>query len=431
MPALIVVFTVAAFLLGVLLKGTSVVVNELAVVRGAAGSERGVADVYVGVFSPRRATFDIGLAGGALVSEPLVEQRDPDPRSLDVLLGDPARLRGFQVGFGELRGFRAEAAVATPNLEADLQITADRLKGSLTNASDVALDHVSVVYGDGFQVLGGMAPGDTRAIDLQPADPMASQQTLAARLLGRRTAGDGDTSRTLASRRAVIQHLTGGWEWDPGMTSRPLDTSGPVILAWRTGGALDIDLGAAADRVGDTLYLLPARATTSGPVTFSGSTVQHDVVESDAVESGEGPSQLYIDRGTMTVDYRPVGVEGTFEVTGLSVRLGRGRRDAEGATVDLVPLPASEQPDQDDPVGSDVPDGPPVDREGLPRVQLFDRDAGLWVEFEPLSASRTYRVTDPTRYVDTSGSFRVRFVHRGREGATNFWLDARLEGVTQ
>jgi hypothetical protein len=431
MPALIVVFTVAAFLLGVLLKGTTVVVNELAVVRGAAGTDRGVADVYVGIFSPSRASFDVRLAGGALISEPIVDQQDPDERPLDVLLGDPARLRGFRVGFGALRGFRAETAVAAPRMEADLQLAVDRLHGSLTNTSDVALDHVSIVYGDAVQVLGGMAPGDTRAIDVPAADPAASGQTLAARLLGGPGPGDAEGSRTLLSRHAVLQHLSGGWESDPELASDGLDVldvSRPVILAWRSGGALDIDVGTAAERVGDTLYVLPARAAASGPVAFSGSTVGHAVLEVDAVEGWKEPLGFYLGRGTMAVDYRPAGLEGAFDVTGLAVRLSWDRQAPEMAGDDLVP--AVEQPDQEDPVGSDAPNAPPIDGEGLPHVQLFDRVDGVWVEFEPLRASRTYRVVDPTRYVDASGSFLVRFVSRGQE-ATYFWLDTRLEGITR
>jgi hypothetical protein len=434
MPALALAFTLAAFMLGVLLRGTSVVINELAIVRGAAGTDRGIADAYVGIFSPSRATFDVRLAGGALISEPVIDQQDPGERPLDILFGDPARLRGFSVGFGELRGFRAESAVTTPRVDADLELVEDRLVGTVTNASDAPLDHVSVVYGDRLEIVGEMGPGETASVDLRPADGGVSRFSLAVQLLGRSDTDDAAAARTLASRSAIIRHLVGGWEVGPRPSDTTLLEGAPVILAWRSGGVLDIDLGVAADRMGDTLYVLPVLATASGPVTYSGGALAHSVVEIDAVEGSGGRSgdHLHLDRGTMTLAYRPVGFEGVFQATELSVRLGWDHEAPSVDATDLAPLPATEQPDDDDPIGPGPTDGPDVaGREPLPRVQLFDRLDGGWVEFEPLAPSETYRIADPERYVDASGTFLVRFVNLEPEPASGFSLEARLAGTAQ
>ena len=68
----------------------------------------------------------------------------------------------------------------------------------------------------------------------------------------------------------------------------------------------------------------------------------------------------------------------------------------------------------------------------MPNVQLFDRVAGRWVEFETLTRFTTYRIGAPERYVDASGTFRVRFVNRlGDEFGSYFSLQARLEGTVQ
>src|SRR3989304_2966027 len=97
MPLLIVVFSAGAFGLGRLLKGSDAVVNEIAIVRGAAGAGSGLGPVYVGVFSPTRRTFDVKVAGGALLSNPIsLQQQGAFGQPLDILLGDPARLRGYE-----------------------------------------------------------------------------------------------------------------------------------------------------------------------------------------------------------------------------------------------------------------------------------------------------------------------------------------------
>ena len=52
MPLLIVVFSASAYGIGAFLRGTNLIINEVAIVRGAPGSTEGAATVYLGVFSP-------------------------------------------------------------------------------------------------------------------------------------------------------------------------------------------------------------------------------------------------------------------------------------------------------------------------------------------------------------------------------------------
>lgn len=447
MPAMVLAFAVGAYGLGVSLKGTDVIVNELAVVRGSAGTDRGVGQVYVGLFSPTRATFDVKVGGSALISNPVSLQQDRGEQPIDVLFGDPASLRDYQVGFGVLRGFRAEATVETPRIEADLRLVGDRLQGTLTNASDMPLDHVSLVFGNGLQVLAAMSPGEARPVDFDAVAANPFSQQLSERLFGQTRPQDAAGARTLYTRRAVIQQLSGGWESGSRLAGGAA-SEGPVILAWRSGGALDIDVGVGADRVGETLFVLPARASASGPVAFAGDLIRHSVVATDALESYEESNGFYLSRGTMTVDYRPVGFEGDFEVDDLFLNLSQeGPRPVAADGEPLEPLPEAEQPDPDDPLGEEDPEQPadgepepddPLKPGGgfgdpeLPRLQLFDRLAGRFVEFEPMTRSTTYRIAAPERYVDASGTFRVRFVNRaGEEFGSYFSLGARLEGTVR
>jgi hypothetical protein len=65
---------------------------------------------------------------------------------------------------------------------------------------------------------------------------------------------------------------------------------------------------------------------------------------------------------------------------------------------------------------------------GIPRIQLFDRAAAEWIEFESPDVNATYRIVEPKRYVDSFGTLRVRFVLRDRDAYAVFSLAARLEG---
>jgi hypothetical protein len=132
----------------------------------------------------------------------------------------------------------------------------------------------------------------------------------------------------------------------------------------------------------------------------------------------------------MSINYRPSGFDGSFLVSGLSLRLSRDQTtDPSGAGVELHPLPEAEQPDSDQPMASDPRpnDGDP----SLPRVQLFDITTNAWVEFEPVRASTTYRIGEPLRFVDGSGAVRVRFVLRDQSSFAQFGLGVKLEGTVQ
>lgn len=431
-PLTIGAFAVAAYGFGVLIKGSNVIVNELVVVEGAAGAERGLADVRVGVFSPTRGDFDVRVGPAALVSEPSSSGGDGGGRALDVVLGDPATVRDYGVGFGAVRAFRAQATVDVPRVDADFRLADGSLEGTLHNASSVTLLDVAVVHAGGLTKLGEMAAGESRTVRVAPAGG-GFWEPLSWRLYPMfgedGGGGDSERARTNAARRAVIQHLGGGWEEFPGSQRDTFFGGGPVILAWRAGGLLDVDVGSNAQRSGETLYVLPARTTIAGPVVFSGGLLQHSGPIVDSTDAWTEGDLFYLTRGTITVDYRPVGFDGTFAPRSLSVRLSVDSPVSPTATgEELMPLPADEQPDSESPLASDPrpDDGSP----DVPRIQLFDRLAGEWVEFEPAETRRSYVIADAARYVDDAGAFRVRFVVRGNDYA-QFAFGARLEGTVE
>lgn len=429
MPLTIGLFGVAAYGLGIVLKGSNVIVNELAIVEGAPGATRGLADVHVGVFSPGRTSFDVHVGPMALVSRPANPDGTSRELPLDVVIGDPATVRGFGIGYGAMRAFRAQTAVDIPLIRADLQAADGNLDGTIVNESGVELEDVTVVYAGSGQIIGSLSPGETRQVSLAPEGGRFAGPPLSWRLYPFDGGTDPGSARTLEARRAVIQHLAGGWEEGAPDTGMGLFREGPVILAWVSGGLLEVDVGSRVEHSGQTVYVLPARATVAGHVVFQGGLLTPTVETVESPEGGKAGSSFYLSRGTLIVDYRPISFDGAFAVARLGLRLGHesvGVPSADG--VDLAPLPAVEQPDPNAPLASNPRpnDGTP----DMPRLQLFDQQAGTWVEFEPVRAAASYDIPDPARYVDSTGSFRARFVVRSGD-SIEFSLNARLEGVVQ
>jgi hypothetical protein len=264
MPLLIAIFSVGAFGLGRALKGSDTIVNTIAIVRGAAGAETGLGQVYISNFSPSRRTFDVSVGGGALLSNPMsVQQQGVAGAPLDILLGDPAQVRGYAIVYVVLRGFRAESALPVPKVESDLTLTDGRLQGNVTNASDATIEDAAVVYGGSMAKLGDLAPGATSKVDLQLGTNQAFGGGISDRMFGPYTGGTTDRDRTMTTRRTVIDQLT----QYTGRFSTLIGAGGqaPALVGWQAGSPLAVEIGDDKPaRVGDALYLLPLGVEVGG-----------------------------------------------------------------------------------------------------------------------------------------------------------------------
>lgn len=460
-PALVVVFAAVTFGLGASLKGSDVIVNEVGVVRAAQGSQVGIGQVYIGIYSPSRRNFQVSIPGGALISNPTSQaQFGQTETPLDVLFGEAAsHLRNFEVGFGVLRGFRAEAPAAAPNIESDLRFTLGRLQGTVTNRSDAELENVAVVFGGGVAVLPTLAAGESRTIDIDTTAANFFGSALSERIFGSSFARDAATARKVATRRVVIDQLFG-------YSTAPTGDA-PLFLAWHTGPVLQVDLaGEEPNRVGDGLYMIPLAMNMDPQQVFTDQAMRRSIVATNANQAGGDASTLYLSRGTLTLETHPVNFTGRFTATALNIALTHGDTRPLGSVNDvLAPLPAAEQPDQDDPVGTAAikptptpnpnatadPNGEPVPvppvkpgdgqpapqmPNGLPALQLFDRVSQQWVEFQPLEPSKGYSIAQPERYVGGGGAVLYRFVNRSDAGEFGeeqlyFQLLSRIEGTIQ
>ena len=427
MPVLIVVFAVGAYGIGAALRGNELIVNQVAIVRGAPGATDGTAQVYLGVFSPSRGTFQVRIPGGALLSGPIngdVFGNGGASGQLDILQGDPAQVRDLTVGFGSLRTIRAETAVQVPLVETNLVLENGRLKGTVKNASTVRLESPAVVLGGTVALLKDLEPGAEGTVDVAMQANFAGQ-SLSDRVVGQIFFGDGgataDANRVYV-RHTIVDQLT----YDPtfGSTNQ-LSAEGPVVLAWGSDHLLPVEIRGQLPRlIGNVLYYLPASIRISGQTTFRYDLIRSTVVNADAQFFNKDPFSLNFGRGSATIAYRPTSFEGRLIVSELAIGLNFGDAQVPGKPTPIEPL-ASIPPTCPNPPTAECPPAP-VD--GLPELELFDVGSQAWVRLPHLAQGARYAVSDPTRYVDpTSGSVLVRYVNDRLEGV-GFSVDLAITG---
>ncbi|MDF2735419.1 MAG: hypothetical protein K0S97_2042 [Chloroflexota bacterium] len=428
MPVLIVAFAAGAYGFGSLLRGSDLIVNEVAIVRGAPGTTDGAAQIYLGVFSPSRGTYQMRVPGGALLSSPTAGDflgGDGTTATLDVLQGDPAQVRDLGVGFGSLRTVRAETAVVVPLVEAELRLEDGRLKGTVTNASDEVLLKPVVVLGGTVAKLSDLAPGASESIDVKLQSVQMGQQ-LSDRIVGPVNYGEmGPITEGVArlnARNTIINQLT----FDPAMGfTGQLPTDGPVVLAWADRELLPVEIeGAAPRRTGNVLWFLPTDLSISGTTTFRNDLIRSTVIKSDAAFFSKDPFTINFGRGSAELSYRPIAFDGTLTATELAIGLNFGE---PGFTVDPKPIePLPGIPEPCDEVQVEDCQGPNFD--GLPEVEVFDQSTTEWKRLPHLDAGAKYAIAEPARYVDAAtGTVLLRLVNENSDGV-GFSLDLSITG---
>jgi len=415
-PALIAIFAIGAYGFGAQLRGSSVIVNEVALVRGAPGTTDGMAQVYVGVFSPTRGTYQLRFPGGALLSPPIIGDTfggNQSALALDVLQGEPSQVRDLAVGFGSLRTVRAETPVSVPLVQADLHLEDGRLKGTVTNASEQDLDTPALVLGSTVARLPDLKAGETANVDVAiRTDGNPFGQAIAELIVGtpQYDANGRDLDTERYARYAMINQLT--YDINTGMNSQ-LPTDGAVIVAWARGQALPVEIvGESPRQTGTTLYYLPTRVAISGLTTFTSDLLRSTVVDADAMFFGKAADNMNFGKGSVTLAYRPMALEGSFTPDRLTISLGFGETGTGGDPLPIEPLEAIPVTCTDavkEDCETIVPDG-------LPEAELFDLTTSAWVRLPHLNQTSRYSVADPARYVDpASGTVMIRFVNEVNE----------------
>ncbi len=247
-PALVFVFAAGTFGVGYAAKGGSVFVNRAALIETNAGQTQAGVYSEVGLFSPHRTTYDIGLSGDNLLAAV------PNP---GVNYGGGSG--GESQGSGPVQFVETQAGVSLPatpvNMWAmrafDAQSTTDLggaidgtlsdniafVKGTVVNHTSYPLTNCAVLYAGRWLPIGTLAPGAAVAVSAgssvgapSPSFPVSSPASEdQASIRDRMHAALGDYFRSLSQSSpsynggtappiyapAPGEALLAGWSSDP------------------------------------------------------------------------------------------------------------------------------------------------------------------------------------------------------------------------
>ncbi len=171
-PTLIVVFSAIAYVTGFQLRGSRAILHRLSFMHSWSGSNLAEVNAIVGVWSPRRARYDIQVEPGYLAY--------PMPRDLGGVLsaipdvrvdqGETITLRDVRVDVGSVQPFVVEGFTAdAPRVSGRLALRNEpgglRVSGPVSNAGDVDLRDVALALGGVAIPLGDLPAGSVLQVD--------------------------------------------------------------------------------------------------------------------------------------------------------------------------------------------------------------------------------------------------------------------------
>ena len=172
-PTLVVAFTVFAYVTGFQIRGSAAIVHQLAVVYVPERVGTGRASQLVGLFSPRRTTYDVYAQDAQVHQIPWDYYGVPTARSAQSLHvieeGGDSTVTGLRVDVGGIRPFVAEGYASVPPVESDLRLAASvgdlRVVGTLTTKGP--LKEAVLIAGGQQQRLGDLEPGHEVTINIK------------------------------------------------------------------------------------------------------------------------------------------------------------------------------------------------------------------------------------------------------------------------
>ena len=417
-PLLVVVFTASSYGIGVALKGTDVIVNQIAVLRSTSGGALATVEAYAGVYSPTRATYDVIVEADALVAPMRADQFFEGQAGVTRMTADqgqPARLHDLLVAARGFEYVRADAVLAH---ESPLEVTWSSedgdLVGTVTNVGAEPLTDVAFISSGGGEMIGDLAPGGSG--EFRIARNGLSQSSASDQVYGFGGFNTSDPDRRrIVARRGVIDALVGYGGWMPvGSELDGYGGRGPFLIGWRPGAG-------------------------PMPIALDGVQTQQfaELVEVVAIRPGFGHGEVEVGPGQMSISVATDG--GATLLDSAMVALGR-EAGANAIFSISLPLEASEMEVTEleliagtDP-GQAIMDGGAFPGMWPPgyTIEIRDPRTGEWEVVGDLSTNNRFDIEDPSGAVSAAGRIDVRVTAGAPDpnfGDPSVFVTARVAGV--
>lgn len=266
-PALVLLFSAITFLTGFRTRGNTTTLNMMTVAYGSVKAGQLKSQSILGLYSPRRATYDVALpydsaaypfqqGFGTLISGSNLDTID---RASDLTLS------GVRTDTSEVVTFIVEGHQPRPAVSATAALSADEnvVEVTVRNDTDETLENTVLIYGQSQRSLGNIAPGEEHSMQLRlsSAAPTTSMFPSGTYFLNalindpQHIVGTADYySDPVAYPRWQLIQSQYRDDIDPAAVPDPAEII--TLGGWLPDSALEAGVTGVTDQLGQTLLLL-------------------------------------------------------------------------------------------------------------------------------------------------------------------------------
>lgn len=415
-PAIVLLFASITYIASFGLRGTRATLHRLTVAQVWENSDWAQVESLVGIFSPRRAEYDLQVDGDLLLrplpSDTYYGAVDTSLDGASIEQTDKATIRHVRVDVGAIKPFVAQGQIVAPRFVSELQYSVTgpgpELEGTVTNLSTLTLHDAVVLAFSGFQRVGDVAPGEEVKVNI----PLSSNRATWTVQSQTQILPSGVPVSSLYSSGyysgydSTIENILGTasyyddreiyrryslltWLFDP--YSSGGRGSGTYLVGWADESPVNVSLAGDGFNTADqTLFivrLLPKMVLGNGAVTVPPGLMTWETLD-PGTGGGGSPYDSYLSQGYFSIRYRPFAGLDFSRITSLTLHLS-----SYGAT-GSAPL----------------------------NVSLWDQSAGEWVQLDGVNWGNTH-IQSPERYVGGDGHIDIRVEN------TSFQNSVSIENV--
>lgn len=259
-PALILLFVVATYGVGLLIRGVQPIVVQATLVHGFEGQDQAMAQAMVGLYSPRRDTYQLTRANEVMMQRLNIWNENNQSATAMAWTDTTSQMRDILVDVSSLREFQLQETVALDIMVSSEITTIDQrtFRITVTNRGNQPIQDASVVYRNAIVPIGTLQPAEARETTIT-ADLPDENNTV--------TGLQESTDDVLHRNRLLATWLSsdsiGPWGGDTATINRIPDDQ-VYLMAWQDQPLLDLELnGQPFAQQGLSFYLIQLGETAS------------------------------------------------------------------------------------------------------------------------------------------------------------------------
>ena len=241
-PVLVALMVAGLYAFGVGTRGGQPNLSQLSIIQASEGEQKAQLSAFIGLFSPFRTTYTIGLPPQSLVLDQ--ERWNGNNPSDAVRIGATGvEIPNALVDVSSVRSFSAERNIDIEAIVQSSLASAQQTESRLQNRSTQTLKDVLVIRGENFTSLGTLQPGESRSFILDTPTsifPWGAQLDESGRF----------------NRRAILTTLFNG-DHSRFSNGKAFNSDDTYVLAWTDTPLIPVQLnGVEQTQQGYSLYVV-------------------------------------------------------------------------------------------------------------------------------------------------------------------------------